>query len=196
MGKCGAAGFHSQGLTPYESRRGAPAALPIKAHGGIGAPEGPGRTFAAKGVAGMPHRWTVALDGGSLTEYFWDRDLNPDTQPDEFWAAGGAQIEVDPVEGDPFWLQMQRAFPERTVSIKVGPYDGVLVWADPQRNGVRTHNVYWSDGAFNYSAPLEGSSADVGAFELPGSRRSRGVGSRLAATSSRRIYYPVNDPPG
>jgi hypothetical protein len=42
-------------------------------------------------------------------------------------------------------------FPARTTPVKVGSFDGALTWADPDANGVRTHNLYWSDGKFNYS---------------------------------------------
>ncbi|MBA2338070.1 MAG: hypothetical protein H0V96_10005 [Acidimicrobiia bacterium] len=37
----------------------------------------------------------------------------------------------------------------------------MVVWADPDPTGTRTHNLYWSDGAFNYALIAERSAEEI-----------------------------------
>ncbi len=50
---------------------------------------------------------------------------------------------------------------ERAVPVEVGSYEAALVWADPDRSGTRTHNLYWSDGTFNYSLVADQGAEDI-----------------------------------
>lgn len=59
------------------------------------------------------------------------------TRPDVHWAWCHETLLAD--------------FPDRAIPVQVGSLAGAMTWADPLANGVRTHNVYWSDGTYNYS---------------------------------------------
>jgi len=86
-----------------------------------------------------------------------------------FFAAGGIQLDADPIDpaAGSFTPGLAARLGERAVAVEVGTYGGVLVWADPLVNGVRTHNLYWSDDAYNYSLI-----ADVSAEKLVALGRS------------------------
>ena len=40
---------------------------------------------------------------------------------------------------------------DRATPVYVGEHKGAMVWADPDSHGIRTHNLYWSDGTSNYA---------------------------------------------
>lgn len=90
-------------------------------------------------------------NGDSLYRYFLDRPIPETMTPEDFWAAGGIQLEKDPWEGGDFAAFLLDELGDRAVPIEVGQYRAALTWADPTASGVRTHNLYWSDGASNYA---------------------------------------------
>ena len=90
-------------------------------------------------------------DGESLYRYFLDRPIPETMTPEDFWASGGIQLEKDPQEGGDFAAFLLDELGDRAVPIEVGDYRAALTWADPTPSGVRTHNLYWSDGTSNYA---------------------------------------------
>ena len=70
----------------------------------------------------------------------------------EFISGGGIQVHKEPVIDEaPFASYLLTTLGQRAVEVKVGDYQGALVWADPDSKGIRTHNLYWSDGEYNYA---------------------------------------------
>jgi hypothetical protein len=100
----------------------------------------------------LPAAQLAITDGdGAVYAYFADAPIDGMTVA-EFIRAGGIQVHVDPMTDDRgFAAYLLDAFGERAVSVAVGSYNGALVWADPNSDGTRTHNLYWSDGVNNYS---------------------------------------------
>jgi hypothetical protein len=69
-----------------------------------------------------------------------------------FLANGGIVYERQPLaDGESFAAYLLATRGERAIPVEVGSHRAALVWADPFPNGLRTHNLYWSDGTFNYS---------------------------------------------
>jgi hypothetical protein len=108
---------------------------------------------------GRTVRWVVAMDDGSVARYFFDRPISSSLTPEDFWAQGGVQLERHPSTGVAFYGVVLQEFPERAVPVKVGAFDGAMTWADPASNGVRTHNVYWSEDQYDYALIADRSAA-------------------------------------
>ena len=87
--------------------------------------------------------------------------LDATMTPSDFLVAGGIQYDRDRLDGKPFPDVLLADIPERASPVQVGPYTAVLTWADPLANGVRSHNLYWSDGAFNYGLIADRSALDL-----------------------------------
>lgn len=142
-----------EAFTPYEDRRTGGPAAPIMS---AGRPAG-SADLSATASDGQELRWIVGGPEGSSYRYYLDRPLAVTMTPDEFWAAGGTQFDTDPRAGDPFWMVVMGQFPDRVTAVEVGPYAGIVVWADPNIDGLRTHNVYWSDEQHDYGLITRGS---------------------------------------
>lgn len=50
---------------------------------------------------------------------------------------------------------------QRANVIQVGPYQAALTHSSTYPNGVRTYNLYWSDGTLDYSLIVNGSAAEA-----------------------------------
>ena len=141
----------SRQFTPYEARRSGPQEQPIVG-GGLPADQAPASLLMS------PARWLdmprqyVITHGGSLYHYYLDRSLDVSMTPSTFAQVGGVQFEREQrTDKTDFATQVARESGDRAVPVDVGPYRGVITWADPASNGVRTHNLYWSDGTFEYA---------------------------------------------
>jgi hypothetical protein len=103
-------------------------------------------------IDGLPLRWAVVSSNGAVYQYFLRTDLDSTLTVSEFYAAGGIQLDRDPVDnGESFAAYVLATLGERALQIQVGDHVAALVWADPQVNGLRTHHLYWSDDAYNFS---------------------------------------------
>lgn len=142
----------SQVFTPYASRRSTLPALPLNPRGEPLPTLPAALDISADVVGGLSLHWAVVVDTGAVYRYFFDRPLSGTLTPQEFWAQGGIELDLEPLtEEVPFSEYLLAEYPSRVVPITVGQFNGVVVWADPESNGVRTHRVYWSDGRHNYS---------------------------------------------
>ncbi len=115
-------------------------------------------------IAGLPLWWVDrALTDDYLSEgaYYLDAPVGS-MLVSEFVDAGGVQFSKESVfdESNSIAARLTRAG-DRGIAVDVGSHDGMLVWADPDQSGTRTHNLYWSDGAFDYALI-----ADRGAEEI------------------------------
>ena len=153
IASCGpvdSAGFsESQAFVPYEATRTKLPSIPIAS---LGSPiDQLAEKESGRAIGGLAARWIVRTDTGSTYRYFFGSPLDAGLTPEEFWAQGGIQLDMDPLADElPFWQSLRDQFPTLVNPVKIGQHDGVVVWADPASNGVRTHNVYWSDGRYNY----------------------------------------------
>ena len=101
---------------------------------------------------GLALRWAGGDGEHSSYEYFFDREFDGELTVPAFRAAGGIQLDREAHGGDPYTADDVIAqVGERAVQVQVGEFEGALVWADPESNGVRAHNLYWSDGTNNYT---------------------------------------------
>jgi hypothetical protein len=154
----------SKAFTPYALMRGQPGDAPINAQGGTGAQAPAGATSA---VDGRIRQFTIAGANGAIYSYFLDRPIGSAT-PGEFLSMGGLQVEQEPISSEgSFATYLLAALGERATPVTIGQYEGVLTWADPIANGIRSHNVYWSDGTYNFTLI-----ADRTADEIVGIARS------------------------
>lgn len=99
---------------------------------------------------GLPLQWAAAGEADTLYRYFLDRPHSADLTISTFLAAGGVEFDRDPARGESFAAYLLASEGERAVAVDLGPYQAALTWADPLENGVRPHDLYWSDGMFNY----------------------------------------------
>lgn len=96
-------------------------------------------------------RWTAGGERSSY-QYFFEREFDPKLTAPEFLGARGIQLDRESVDGDPYTAaDVIGQVGERAVAVQIGDYEGALVWADPESDGVRPHHVYWSDGNYNYT---------------------------------------------
>lgn len=141
----------SQAYVPYAARRSVALSLPITSVGSAEDQPAAAGTIPSDAIGGLSRRWIVRMDTGSVYQYFFKAPIDAQLTPEEFLAQGGVQLDMDPLaDGVPFWQSLQDQSPTRVTRVKIGEFDGVAVWADPVSNGMRTHNVYWSDGRYNY----------------------------------------------
>jgi hypothetical protein len=150
-GGCGvpldAAIEESAEYTPYENRRSRIVESPI-----VGAqPMGGSLPGAPASIDGMPLEISARPSGLTGYMYYLDRPVTAAMTPSEFLAAGGIQLEIEPAADESFVDYLTSTLGDRAVAIEVGNQEGALVWADPAANGIRSHNVYWSDGTRNYA---------------------------------------------
>lgn len=110
-----------------------------------------GLSNAPDALDGQPMQWVIRTSDAQYV-YYLDRPIDNVMTPSAFLAAGGLQLEKE-TRTDPqsFAEYLLATVGQRAVPIAVGPYSGVLTWADPTREGVRSHNLYWSDGASNFA---------------------------------------------
>lgn len=142
--------IESKVFTPYEAMRGKPYDGPINAEGRSSDPV-PAGAQLTNSIDGRTRQYTLAGSNGAVYSYFLDRPLGKAT-PSEFLAMGGIQVEQEPVTADgSFAAYLVATLGDRATAVKVGPFDGALTWAEPLANGIRSHNLYWSDGTYNYS---------------------------------------------
>jgi len=92
-----------------------------------------------------------ALDGASV--YFLDRALTDGDTHETVLAEGGVYLDQQLIgtPGENLAVIIANELRERAVVLKLGTRNAVLIWADPDRNGVRVHNLIWSDATHNYT---------------------------------------------
>jgi len=136
-------------FTPAELQR---SDLPAPAINALDRPPADVGSAAVAALDGLPRRFASGSPDAAV-QYYLDRPIGPLMTTDEFAAAGGIQSERmvrDPNAGY-FVDALLQAVGPRAVPVEVGPYEGAFTWADPLDNGVRTHNLYWSDGTYEYA---------------------------------------------
>jgi hypothetical protein len=147
-----AAIVESQEFTPYEDRL---SHLPDQVINPSG--QGPVSIPPDGGIAsidGLPLWGVIVSSNGALYQYFLGGDIATSLTVPEFFAAGGIELDRDPTDpenaGENF-TEYVLSISERAVEVEIGTHTAALVWADPESNGIRTHHLYWTDGAYNYS---------------------------------------------
>ena len=136
-------------FTPAAGQRG-PVPIPLRQSGLADAESAVDELVSDAELDQLPLR--LALQSGDgLYRYFLDRPIPETMTPEEFWAAGGVALEKDAAEGGDFAASLLGEIGDRAIPIEIGQYRAALTWADPAESGVRTHNLYWSDGASNYT---------------------------------------------
>lgn len=94
------------------------------------------------------------LDPGidASSQYFLDRPLTDQDTRESFLADGGVYLERQPSgnPGENLAHTEANELHERAVIVRLGTGDAALIWADPDRNGIRVHNLVWSDATHNY----------------------------------------------
>jgi len=134
-------------FTPAAGQRG-PAPIPLRQSGLPDAESAVDELVSDAELDQLPLRLALQ-NGDGLYRYFLDRPIPETMTPDEFWASGGVALEKDAAEGD-FAALLLDELGDRAVPIEIGQYRAALTWADPTESGLRTHNLYWSDGENNY----------------------------------------------
>jgi hypothetical protein len=137
-------------FTPYEARLSHLPELPINPSGQeLGAVPPDARVGS---MDGLDLRWASVSGYGAVYQYFLDTDLGPTLTVPEFIAAAGIELDRDPmIDGESFASTLLSTLGDRALRVELGNHEAALVWADPESNGIRTHHLYWSDDAYNYS---------------------------------------------
>lgn len=106
--------------------------------------------FKPTSIDGRSRQHSATGERGSVTMYFLDRPLGSLTAS-ELLAAGGIVLSQDPrIQHRTMADAAMARFPDRVITIKIGPHDGAVVWGDETRSGIRPHVVVWSDDSFEY----------------------------------------------
>jgi len=117
---------------------------------------------ASNAIDGQSLRWALVGEAGEVYRYFLSEPIPSQLTREEFMAKGGIEFDRDPVaDGPSFAEYLIEVLGERAVRVAVADYTGALTWADPDINGLRTHNLYWSDGKYNYSLIADRSAAEL-----------------------------------
>ena len=146
-------------FTPYSSTWAQPErALPV---GKLPAAAIPADLASLAVLDSLQVQYSMDLGGDGEVIYFHDRPIAEGTVTSEFLGRGGIQLERYRMDGTTFYEVLLKEFPARAQPVKVGPFAGAMTWADPEANGVRTHNVYWADGTFNYALIADRSASSL-----------------------------------
>jgi hypothetical protein len=98
-----------------------------------------------------PRQLELVSESGAAYGYYLDRPVAGMLVSD-FIRSGGVEIDKEPMLDEMgFATRVLATLGDRATPVDVGPYQGALVWADPEQHGIRTHNLYWSDGIHNYA---------------------------------------------
>lgn len=102
----------------------------------------------------------VAGHGASVRIYYAKSAIEADTTILDLYRGGGAFLSEAETSGQDAAL-VKSVIGEAATIIQVGKFDAALVHADPLANGVRTWNLYWSDGVRDYSLIVGGEATDA-----------------------------------
>lgn len=140
----------SQKFTPYSSRMTQTPDEPINPTGaGLNIPTA--ARSAPATIDDLPLRWVVTSANGGFEAIYFDRAIDATLTGSALAAGGSVWFDHQPrSDAQSFAAYLLSEHPDRTVAVDIGGNPGVLVWADPGPNGDRTHNVYWSDGKFEF----------------------------------------------
>lgn len=133
----------SGSFTPYEMQRSHLPEVYVN-------PEGEAIDGDEADLDGLPLRWIET--SGDVTSRYYDAEPIVDRPLSSFFADGGVLLAAQPVTDDMvFGDDVPEEIGDRGTEVMVGEHPALLTWADPDRLGTRTHNLYWSDGVTNYS---------------------------------------------
>lgn len=109
---------------------------------------------AALEAAGLPTELdglTVSgmyVDNGTTFFYYAETDA-VGTPVEQLVDEGALAVGINRVHQDGSTFDMLRdSIGDRVRPVRIGPYDGSLVWSDPDRAGVRRHHLDWGDKTF------------------------------------------------
>jgi hypothetical protein len=143
----------SQAFNPASSSRALPE-LPLDPSGLVATSFTSSR--APSSVDGRDVQFVVEMPTGDVYAYYATDALGPEMTPSEFFRAGGVLFQSEAItDGGTFAEAVAAVAGDRAVRVDVGAFGGVMTWADPSRMGVRTHNLYWSDGKSNFALLAE-----------------------------------------
>lgn len=138
-------------FTPLEDRRGGPRDGPINRLGEPAA-DVPLQPWVPTGALdGLPLQFAKGYADGSFALFFSARPIDTEVTLPQLWAAGGISFARWPgSEETALSSELLDFLGERAVLVEVGPYRGLLTWADPVGTGVRPHYLTWTDGTYTY----------------------------------------------
>ncbi|MEO8625701.1 MAG: hypothetical protein ABI452_03285 [Candidatus Limnocylindrales bacterium] len=124
---------------------------PINPSGAASNPVPPELSHVAV-LDGMPRQYAVVPYENTAYQYFAQKPLGGSTTLSGFLGSGGLLFTIEPAQPNfSFSSYLKGELGDRATDVEVGPFDAALTWADPDESGVRSHNLYWSDGAEEYS---------------------------------------------
>lgn len=102
-------------------------------------------------VGGLARQADIVTAPGFVSTYFAE-SFPPGIRLSEFVASGGIQLDQQPSmteidESGNSVTYTQRLAVQvgaRGLLVQLGPYEGLLTWADPDVRGTRPHHLYWS----------------------------------------------------
>lgn len=140
----------SSEFTPFEARLSFLPEVPINPSGKASLDAGDA-AVPANALDNLSLQLVVGDESTLVGQYFLDRSIEPQMTTSSFLDAGGIQFARGLMPNqDSFASYLIATAGKRAVPIQIGKYQAALVWADPDINGVRSHNLYWADGAYEY----------------------------------------------
>lgn len=147
----------SEVFTPFANMLTQPIEAPLNPNG---EPAVSATSIAGNVLNGHPRQWAVR-SGSGVYEYFASERISATTTFESFMATGGIELDSEPQGAQSVADIVAESAGERAIRVDIGPYSAALTWADPLANGVRTHDLYWSDGRTDFSLISVVSAAEV-----------------------------------
>lgn len=126
-----------------------PPEVPINPSGGSGTDVSPDRWIPNNTLDGLPLYLVRQGTPGEVVRWFFDRPIDSDLTLSGFLADGGIVFSRSPTTGATA-AGLAASLGDRAVPVDIGEYEGVLTWGDPLANGVRPHQLWWSDAEYSH----------------------------------------------
>jgi hypothetical protein len=148
-------------FTAWEDRRTHLPEFPLSSYGGPLNHVPESALVKTNTIDGLEIQWGLATQGGAVYLYFLDRPVDKELTVTQFYASGGIHVAQEPLDAGGYSEDVLSTLESRLLTVELGKHSGILTWADPLKDGTRTHNLYWSDGEFTYSIIGDRSPVDI-----------------------------------
>ena len=156
----------STAFTAYDDMQSHLVDVPINPTGAI-ANQTPDATAGVGLLEALPLQFAVVGGHGSVSRYFAAGPVERTVTAPEFMAQRGIEFDQFPMDSGTtdgatsFASGILKTLGDRAIAVPLGTTVAALTWADPESNGVRTHNLYWADAQSNFALIADRPAAEL-----------------------------------
>ncbi|MFA6575293.1 MAG: hypothetical protein WCS84_07710 [Nocardioides sp.] len=108
-------------------------------------------------IDGLARQFSLVDPDGGSYQYFSGSPIDSKTTVAAFQASGGIALEATPAKNAGLPEVVNQVGDKRAIPVEVGPYPGVVIWADPEdASERRMHHVYWEADGYLFGLILQG----------------------------------------